>query len=376
MVLIVTTVLGVLAAGFAYTMRVETQLARNATFDAEMEWLGRSGIELARYVLAQEGLGPMGQIDCLNQRWAGGPGADSNSPIASIPMENYQLGNGSFSVKIVDLDRKININAVPRELLRSILTTSIGVTEGVDVIVDSIIEWRERGENGTMQGAKSEDYASNPNPGYPPYVAKDGPIDDMSELLMVRGVTPAIYWGAAVGSHWTTPRLRGSAGAPDEPTYAVGLVDIFSALPTGAKLNINTASAQTLEALVGDPNMVQEMIIRRRAGMDGADGTFDDTPFRSPGEVGFLGAGAGGPMPGMMPGGARPGMMQPGGPGMAPGMPPGMNPMTQIMNMLTVRSLIFEATVEAKIGGRSRKYIALLRRNSPRDVQILNMYWK
>ncbi len=48
MVLIVTTVLGVLAAGFAYTMRVETQLARNATFDAEMEWLGRSGIELAR----------------------------------------------------------------------------------------------------------------------------------------------------------------------------------------------------------------------------------------------------------------------------------------------------------------------------------------
>ena len=69
-----------LAARFAFTMKVETKLARNASFDAEFEWLGRSGVELARYVIAQEGLVPGGgQVDSLNQKWAGGPGASDAS---------------------------------------------------------------------------------------------------------------------------------------------------------------------------------------------------------------------------------------------------------------------------------------------------------
>lgn len=379
MVLIVTAVLGMLAAGFAYTMKVETQLARNATFDGEMEWMGRSGIELARYILAQEGLGPMGQVDCLNQRWAGGPGSDTNSPISVIPLENYQMGSGSFSLKIVDMDRKLNINTVPPDLLRSILTTSIGIdADWADTIAASVQDWRDPNDDRTPNGTESDDYLVNPNPGYPPYIAKDGNIDDMSELLMIRGVTPAIYWGPKFTSHWQPPRRRGT-GPQEEQTYAVGLVDIFTAL-SGGKLNVNTASAQTLETIIPDPNMVQECIIRRRAGPDGAEGTEDDTPFRSPGEVGC--AFMGGPMP--PPGAAmpRPGIVNPPGaapgmnPGMNPGMMPGMNPMMQIAQLFTVRSLIFEATVEARVGSRTRQYVALLRRNSPRDIQVLNMYWK
>ena len=33
---------------FAYNMRVETKLAMNSNNETEMEWLGRSGVELAR----------------------------------------------------------------------------------------------------------------------------------------------------------------------------------------------------------------------------------------------------------------------------------------------------------------------------------------
>jgi type II secretory pathway component PulK len=38
-VLLVITVLAILAGGFAYSMKVETQLARNASFDDELFWL-------------------------------------------------------------------------------------------------------------------------------------------------------------------------------------------------------------------------------------------------------------------------------------------------------------------------------------------------
>ena len=55
--LLIVMVFGILAGGFAYSMKVETKLARNASHNVEAEWLGRSGIELARYILAQEAIG-------------------------------------------------------------------------------------------------------------------------------------------------------------------------------------------------------------------------------------------------------------------------------------------------------------------------------
>jgi type II secretory pathway component PulK len=46
-------VLSALAAGFALSMKVETRLAFNANSETQLYWLGRSGVELARWVLAQ-----------------------------------------------------------------------------------------------------------------------------------------------------------------------------------------------------------------------------------------------------------------------------------------------------------------------------------
>ena len=53
-VMVVILVLAGLAGGFVYSMKVETQLARNNSFESDFQWLGRSGVELARYVLAME----------------------------------------------------------------------------------------------------------------------------------------------------------------------------------------------------------------------------------------------------------------------------------------------------------------------------------
>ena len=47
-------VLSALAAGFALSMKVETRLAQNADSEQQLLWLGRSGVELARYVLSQQ----------------------------------------------------------------------------------------------------------------------------------------------------------------------------------------------------------------------------------------------------------------------------------------------------------------------------------
>src|SRR5208283_337244 len=94
-----------MAAGLSYSMKVESRLAANADADRQMIWLGRSGVELARYVLAQEAAIPNEPYDALNQVWAGGPGGlgETNGTLAGLSLDNYPIGDGSVSVKIVDL---------------------------------------------------------------------------------------------------------------------------------------------------------------------------------------------------------------------------------------------------------------------------------
>src|SRR5258708_3685812 len=100
-------VLAALAGGFAAAMKVETRLAMNSNNETEMEWVGRSGIEMARWTLATPI--PNEPYDSLNQKWAGGPGG-TNDVLTDLSLTDVTLGDAKFSVKITDAERKFNIN--------------------------------------------------------------------------------------------------------------------------------------------------------------------------------------------------------------------------------------------------------------------------
>ncbi len=133
-VMIAVLVLSALAALLSYSMKVEGRLAVNADLERQLVWLGRSGVELARYVLAQQVMIASEPYDSLNQIWAGGPGGigESNSPLVGLRLDNYPIGNGSVSVKIIDLERYANINSSSDQLLRQALTL-MGVNAGPDI---------------------------------------------------------------------------------------------------------------------------------------------------------------------------------------------------------------------------------------------------
>ncbi len=218
MVMIAIFVLTVLAGGFAYSMKVETKLAYNANSEAELEWLGRSGVEYARWILAQQLLIPQEPYDALNQVWAGGPGGigTSNSPLAEVQSE-VRLGNGSFTWTITDLERKANINTADERTLNQAIMV-MGLDAGDQAtIVGSILDWIDPDDVTRPQGAESDFYHRMD----PPYDAKNGPIDDLSELLLVHGIAeaPELYWGGVATNHYPSrfqPRNSrfGSAGQP------------------------------------------------------------------------------------------------------------------------------------------------------------------
>ncbi len=343
-VMLVIVVFSGLAAVFAMSMKVEMQLARNVDSESEMEWLGRSGVELARYVLAQQLNCPNEPYDALNQKWAGGPGGDcsTNGPLADISLDRVSLGRGRFSVRITDLERKVNINFANREIIQQALD-SVGVEMfTASTILDSIEDWRDPDTSPHVNGAESDYYLNLPQP----YIAKDGPFDDVSEMLLVRGVTPDIYWGPGRTNRAVQPvqsNTQGVTGIPDQG-FSAGLVDIFSTLGR-LQININTASATVLQLVLNIDRTTAERIVKERAGLDGVDGTEDDTPFLNPPEMGRL-----------------------------VGLP--ATTASQLSRYCNVRSFTFEVAVDVEIDKYKRRLIAIVFRNSPRDVQILNMHWE
>ena len=345
-VLISVAVLAGMAAIFAAKMSVETRLAMNSYNENDLEWLGRSGVELARYVLAQEMLQP-GQnqhITALNQKWAGG-NSETNELMQSIQMTDVELGNGKFSVKITDNERKFNINTVAfNEAMMNEALIAIG-TDASEIpgIVASIQDWIDADEDIHPNGAES-DYYNSLNP---PYNSKNAPIDDITELLMVKGVTHELFWGP-----YSTNHSRGifesknpvakSGVLPTASLVSAGLVDVFTPLSSGS-LNINTCSATELR-MTGMDESTADHIISLRQGPDGVDGTDDDVPFNNPGEI------------------------------INAGLPPQL--VASFSQYMTVQSTFFEVTVDVVVGQSKRTYHAQLRRNSPKDIQILTFRWE
>ena len=307
-VMIIVAALTVIVTGFAYSMRVETKLARNTRFNPDMDWLGRSGVELARFLLSKRAPGEE-QMDALHQKWAGGPGRVGMDAMAEpepweqLPMTNVKLGNGTFSIKITDMERKLNINSAPEPLLRYILEMHGGVdATDVDVFIDSLRDWMDPDENPGLNGAESDFYLSE----YPPYYSKNGPLDHITELKLVQGFK-------------------------DQPSIYNVFAKNFTAI-SGGLINVNTASAQVLELLPGMDPFIADEIVMYRAGPDG--------PYRSPNQIGAV----------LEPFGMDPGSIQ---------------------QFLATESATFEVEITAKIGTQQRKYISLLRRLSPQDIRIL-----
>jgi len=133
---------------------------------------------------------------------------------------------------------------------------------------------------------------------------------------------------------------------PDLPVFTAGLVDLFTPVSSG-RININTCSAEVLEIIPpGIDPLIAEAIVGARAGED--DGSGLTGPYRT--------------------------VVGQGGVGRVPDVTPVIQ--RQLQQYCDVHSRTFEVEVTATVGSSTRVFIAILGRNSPRDVQVLSFYWK
>ncbi|HOP62696.1 MAG TPA: general secretion pathway protein GspK [Spirochaetota bacterium] len=167
--------------------------------DINSEFLSYSGYEIAKAILDVDRLGISGSfmpslnsdknIDSYKDIWA--------LDFPEIPVEGYSL-----KIEIHDENSKINVSALANDKVEK--TPYYGILQrllmnmGLSLdIADALVDWVDPDDVRFPYGAESSGYYYNL---IPSYSAKNGQLDSIAEIMLVKGITPEIYYGIGGGN--------------------------------------------------------------------------------------------------------------------------------------------------------------------------------
>lgn len=259
MVLWVLVLLSGIATEFCFAMRTEVNMVRNFKEQTEAYYIALAGLNRAVYELLRNEYSPEKKkllVDDnedtaeTSSRWR------MNTDIPPIPF-----AGGRFKVHIGNEAGKININTADEPLLKMMLNGFEIEEQEKGIIVDAIMDWRDENDLHRMNGAENDYYQSLPKP----YDCKNGDFDAIEELLMVRGITPEIFFGG----------LKNMVTAFKDGGSKRGNIMRRSSKAGASKICINAASRAMLLSLPQMTDALAQSIIDFRKEAD----------FKSLGEV-------------------------------------------------------------------------------------------
>lgn len=238
LVLWVMALLTVIAGEFSYAIRTEANITRNFKEETQAYYIATSGVfwtigELVvNEFVPRPAQAPDDEDKPEDARWR------INADIPAVPF-----GDGQFKVEKQNESGKVNLNRAGQPLIRMMLNSFALDDAAKNVIVDSIMDWRDKDNFHRPNGAEDDYYQSLPEP----YKCKNGDFTTVQELLLVRGITPEIFYGGLkeMVSVYQDKETPAQPGAPRR----VG-VDFN-------RININAASPQMLRSL---PGMTEDMV--------------------------------------------------------------------------------------------------------------------
>jgi type II secretory pathway component PulK len=200
-VLLVVVILSLSAYRFTESMQGDFTVAVRATESGQVRVYARSGVAYAMGVLAD----PATRSSILGSDPSDVPalggmavGADERNgggrfSIYTIADSGSGAGEGRYIPRpgVTDESGKLNLNSMfalddTGQALYDALLTLPNMTPEV---ADSIVDWIDPDSEPRDAGAESDSYAGLG------YQCKNGPLQSLEELLLVRGVTPQLLYG-------------------------------------------------------------------------------------------------------------------------------------------------------------------------------------
>jgi general secretion pathway protein K len=234
----ILTALSVIALSLSRESFIEVAAGRNAQSLEMSYFIARAGIETTIYKLLQKRSTSSVQATTVSE---------APDPL-DLGTAKGNFAGGSYQVDVQDESGKININLVSEQQLFALVEAAGIGQPDAGIISDSILDWRDADTAHRINGAE-DDYYQTMNP---PYKAKNGRIDTVEELLLVRGITPEYFYGR-------------SERAPDgSVSYRYGLSRLLTVYSVRSQININFAPLAVLMSIPGMPAQAAQMIYERR----------------------------------------------------------------------------------------------------------------
>jgi general secretion pathway protein K len=254
----VIMILSMLIVQFAFDMRIEGTVASHYRKLIKAQALARAGVEWTKVMLAKE-VEETADGELLLEK-----GDNEQMAIAAVNLKKgvgirsleQELGEGRFVVDILPEEGRRNVNLLSDEDWEEVLDQGNVPEDLWPELIDCFHDWIDPDDAHRLNGAESDDSYYKQRD----YECKDGPLDTVDELLLIKGFTEGI--------------LYGEPGEDGEE----GLVGIAPWLTTwgDGKVNVNTASKEVLLTIPGIESFVVDDIIKYRSGQDGEMGTKDD----------------------------------------------------------------------------------------------------
>lgn len=251
-VLWVIGLLAILVGSFAFDAHLEARLTSYCRKRTKADYLARSGLEIAELLMAKslDERGKSAEASAAEgeDRWRE-PARRLAAGLAATGIEE-SLGEGVIRLDLVPEPARRNVNLLKEDDWERILELGGLPEDRWPVLVDSFMDWLDRDDQPRADGAETDDYYTTLKPGYR---ARNGNLDTVEELLLVRGFDRSILFGEPVATN-----------RPDrQAAPLIGIADLLTTYGDG-KVNVNAASMRVLQTLPDVDEVVAGAIVEER----------------------------------------------------------------------------------------------------------------
>jgi general secretion pathway protein K len=246
MTILIISLILVMTLRFNMSMRSSLTSAANLQDDIALDNMAKSVFNSARAILSVDAA--ESSFDTLHEDWA--------NLEATSQFFAYFFSRGQGGMDIIDHSGRLQINSLMQnkegawiinEEQKKVWTTLLSAEEfelGEDEalnIIEAIIDWLDEDDEPLGFGGAESSYYQDLDT---PYEPRNGPMEFIEELLLVKGVTNELYLGTG---------------------EVPGLASLVTPHGRDGKININTAHAFVLGSLSEqiDQDMVDGMVTFR-----------------------------------------------------------------------------------------------------------------
>mgnify|MGYP001620190539 CR=1 FL=1 len=268
--LLFIVLLTVLVVEYAYETQVDTALVGANLSDYQAQIAAKSAIAmgvsmLTADVLASQDPGQQGSPAGAAPSPSGGTGSSGDPTIGgavfdsldeawALGMPFQQINNAIMQCTIDDEYGKISLSAVidsrrqaPNETLEQALRFLFEQRGAEEDPTDAILDWIDSDDDPRPNGAESDYYQSLAVP----YPCKNASLGSVEELLLIRGMTPELYFGDIEAQQLPLSELCTVRGH------------------RSGRINVNTAEPEVLAAIgdaLGMPGL-SDLVVEERQRM-------------------------------------------------------------------------------------------------------------